>query len=513
MRPQFNLNAVHTSHGIPNANQLREFGFGTICVALSFPLWRSLPALFEVFIICALLGLCYLQRPRVFYLGLIFGLIFFTYNSTVWQNHSALLKQAPQWQILGLIEDIKITSQRTILKVSVMAPKALSEQKFQLIDSDPLKEYHHGQHWLLSVTIAPVPEHWHATKPYQRSLYGQNISATGWVNNSLLQDHTQSIRGQLFSEVQRFGVSKDSWLPALLLGIKPVESEFSSTLKNAGIIHLFVISGLHFAVVAGGFYWFLKRIDVMTYTRLSNRQSRLLICLALILAGYFYVDVVGAQGPAQRAFVAMCIGLLLRWLYVRVRFSDLLLWVFFYLVLTDPFCVVLASIYLTFGALLCIGFCAHWLPLNIDTRWEKIKGFVAFQMVFTVLFTPVQYHILGYIHPLSWLWNLLFIPIITLFFVPVGGVLLVIMYVNKLSNGMFEPIAQGGVLILDFLLEWLLNVLANHLTEPVYGSISLLGVLGSWLLIISGASLPVIWWGRCGVVVVGLGLLILGLTL
>ena len=513
MRPQLNISAERITQSVSNANKLRQLGGGTLCVALLFPFWPSSPTFFELFIICALLGLCYLQRRRVFYIGLLFGLIFFTYHTTRWQHNANVIKHTTTWQIVGVIEEVGYSSRGTKLRVSVNAPTVLSQQTFQLIDSNANVEYQHGQHWLFSIAITPVFEHWHATKPYQRRLFGQNIHATGWVQSSLLQHHSPSIRGQLFTELRRLGVNTDSWLPALLLGLKPRDNQLSTILKNAGIIHLFVISGLHFAVVAAAMYWLCIKVTGVCHMGLGYRQRRGLICIVLMLIGFMYVDLVGAQGPAQRAFVAMCVGLFLRLMYVRVRWCDLLVWVFFYLVVSNPFCVMLASVYLTFGALLCIGLCTHWLSLAQHSWWQKIQAFLAFQIVLTVLFTPIQYYVLGYIHPLSWLWNLLFIPIVTLFYVPTGLILMVIMYCNMSAHTVIDPFVQGWVSVLDVSLEWLIRGLEKVLTEPLYGTISSHSLVCSWLLVIAGASLPMNWWRRCSAVVMGLGLLILGITL
>ncbi len=484
-----------------------------MCVALTFPFWPSSPTSFECFIICALLGLCYLQQRRVFYLGSLFGLIFFTYHTILWQSNSVLLEQSANWRVYGVIKDTRATPRGTELLVSVISPKELSKQTLQVIDSTPNVKYEHGQHWLLSVAMTPVLAPWHATNSYHRRLFGNNIRATGWVQSSLLKRHSLSFRGQLLSELRRLGVHSDSWLTALLLGVKPSSSELSTTLKNAGIIHLFVISGLHFAVVATGMYWLFVRILGVCNVGYNHRNRRVLLCILIVLTGYFYVDLVGEQAPAQRAFVAMCIGLFLRLFYVRVRYCDILLCVFLILVLNNPFCVVLASVYLTFGALLSIGLCAHWLVLSANTLWQKIQAFFVFQIVLTVLFTPVQFHILGYIHLLSWLWNLLFIPIVTLFYVPAGIVLLVFIYLNMISHLMMDPFVQDCVFLLDASLEWLIRLLDRVLTEPFTGSMSLYSLLCSWLLMIAGASLPVVYWQRCCAVVIGLGLLILGITL
>ncbi len=94
-------------------------------------------------------------------------------------------------------------------------------------------------------------------------------------------------------------------LNAMLFGNRTLlSSSLRDAFQRTGTFHLFVVSGLHIALLATGLYWLLRRL------RLSEGPA-VLITIALTAA---YALLTGFGAPAQRALLMTSIYLLSLWL-------------------------------------------------------------------------------------------------------------------------------------------------------------------------------------------------------
>ena len=112
-------------------------------------------------------------------------------------------------------------------------------------------------------------------------------------------------RTQISNYIDNTLAARDASLyKALLIGDRSsIAPEVSETLKRAGIMHLWAISGMHLGLLAmltyAIVYWLLRRSDklILAY---NIKNIALLMTLPLLL---FYALLAGFQSPAVRAFI------------------------------------------------------------------------------------------------------------------------------------------------------------------------------------------------------------------
>ena len=117
--------------------------------------------------------------------------------------------------------------------------------------------------------------------------------------------------------------------------------------------------------------------------------------------------------------------------------------------------------WLSFLAVSAISIIVHCLSKSVRSLWDKVMAFIMIQIALTILLFPINIVIFGQIFPWSILANLWAIPIVTLFLVPVGMMLLC-MYLIKIQCDIssFDSILNSGM--------WLLNMGFNGLISGLH---------------------------------------------
>jgi competence protein ComEC len=178
------------------------------------------------------------------------------------------------------------------------------------------------------------------------------FAAQSWAATRL-QTFTDSRANGLLPHLLRLSPEDAAMLNAMLFGDR---THLTHALRNAfertGTFHLFVVSGLHVALLAGALFWFLRRL------RLSEGPAVLLT----ILSAFTYAELTGFGIPAQRALLMTSIYLIARWLDREITALNALGAAALAVLVLDPRALFEASFQMTFLVIVAIAGLA--IPLS-----------------------------------------------------------------------------------------------------------------------------------------------------
>jgi competence protein ComEC len=334
---------------------------------------------------------------------------------------------------------------------------------------------------------------------YEGWLFERGIRATGYVRkstvNARLADEAGGLPGAIERLRERTRARIQRSLPdqpyagvlaALAIGDQQaIAPELWRLFAATGITHLMSISGLHVTMIGGLLAWV-----VLALWRRSARLPLLLpaqkaAAMAGFLGAFLYALLAGFGVPAQRTFymlgvvaLAMLAGRTVA--APRVLGSALLL-----VLLLDPWAVLAAGFWLSFGAVALLFYIAngrlarrHWFVEWGRAQWAMTLGLMPVLLALFQQFSLVS--------PLA---NAVAIPVVSFLVTPLA-------LLGSLPG-------LGIVLQLaHFLLEWLMALLAwlaslpgalwqQHAPPPWAVPLALLGT--AWLLLPRG--FPARWLG------------------
>jgi competence protein ComEC len=268
------------------------------------------------------------------------------------------------------------------------------------------------------------------------------------------------------------------YMQSLLLGITDgVSPETEEMYDNLGLSHVLAISGLHVTLVSGMFVWSVERAGM-------PRRPALALTMVL-LAGY--VLIVGAGASAVRAGIMGAIGLLCQAGARQAEGRDVWGWALLLMLGYNPYYLWHLGFQLSFGVTLGL---IVLVPVGrrFFTRgpeWLRTSLAVTFAAQ-AVSFPFLIYHFHQF-SPLSWLVNLLAVPLLSMVVLPAGYLALLL--------GLIHPaLAVLPVRLASALLRWLhgplfwleeLAVPFSHWPHPQWWWIA---VYALFL-----AALPVLW--------------------
>jgi len=186
------------------------------------------------------------------------------------------------------------------------------------------------------------------------------------------------------------------------------------TFLRTGTNHLMAISGLHITMLAGlAFsltYAIWRRSETLTLA-LPARKAATLTGALFALA---YALMAGFSIPTQRTLYMLTVFAIALWLGRNVSIARVLAYALLVVVLLDPWAVLAAGFWLSFGAVAVISYALagrlrspHWLREAVTTQWAVTLGLMPL-----LLFMFQQVSIIS---PLA---NALAIPVVSLIVVP-----------------------------------------------------------------------------------------------
>ena len=192
----------------------------------------------------------------------------------------------------------------------------------------------------------------HVLRSTRPTLRCRIFAAQAWASGRL-QSFVNSAATRHLPQALQLTSEDASMLNAMLFGDRThLTHALRESFERTGTFHLFVVSGLHVALLAGGLFWFLRRL------RLPQGPAVLLT----ILIAFAYAELTGFGIPAQRALLMTAIYLIARWLDREITALNALGASALAVLVLDPRSLFEASFQMTFMVILAIAGLA--IPLN-----------------------------------------------------------------------------------------------------------------------------------------------------
>lgn len=292
-------------------------------------------------------------------------------------------------------------------------------------------------------------------------------------------------------------------LLALLTGD---ESLLSNTLKQQfqqlGISHLLAISGPHVLIFAFMLSWLIQRLIQHYCPHLYLWQPRqILLLLPFLLSVLVYVAFVGFEIPAIRTLLTALLASIFLFFRQSIRPFSLLIYSASILLLFDPFSILSAGFWLSYGAcfiLLRVYQTIAQLPQDQPITWtQKIflaaKALVESQSKIFIALLPL---VLIFFQQVSWIApvsNLIAIPLL-------GGVVVPLDILAACIWLIIPALGQFLFQINDFVLSILMSILdilqniAPHLYGVSYTPLMMVSlILGMLILFMPRGTIPKAW--------------------
>ena len=244
---------------------------------------------------------------------------------------------------------------------------------------------------------------------------GHESDAATWSPNGVVDRFRERLRQRLW----QLPLVHGDVIAALTIGdMAAIPADEIERYRRTGTMHLLVISGLHVAVVTALGFFVGRWAGLLL--GLPAKSAGISAALALA-AGY--VMLAGAGLSLLRAY-AMSVATLSALAGGRKSSpSAVFAYAMAVVLIIDPMAPLSAGFWLSFGAVTVL--LAFFSP-RPRLRSRTISALVA-QLVVVLAFAPASVSVTGLIHPLSVVVNLVVVPAVTLFVVPVSlaGVALV----------------------------------------------------------------------------------------
>lgn len=471
------------------------FTLGLAASILSLPWWPTLPPVWTCFIACIVFHFGW--KKRLWWLaGSALGL--------TWAVLSATLYQADVIHIISSTEDTTISGSVG----SLFSPKAGPQSiifDVDKINDKPLPFFRslrvrlywqsppfpqQGERWRLTVRLKPPYGRLNeAGFDAERYFVARRIHGKASLKNAERLTHTPSWRQSVLNaltpvlEPLRYG----RYLLALSLGERQwLTHEDWQILTHSGLAHLMAISGLHIGLA------FALGWQVGWGIRLLLPEWRLTLWWPLysaMLVALGYAALAGFSLPTQRALIALFVYASAKRMGVQVSPSTLLQITVLAVLMRDPFAGFSLSFWLSFAAVsaLCL---AHYLlsrrrefPATTYARliWRG-KQLVFIQLVLLIGMLPLQLGFFSGLSAAATPLNLLAVPWVGIFTVPLVFVALVVQFIAGSSVAVF--IWQAADWSLAPVI-WLADVARQAWLQPPPLSWlwSLLVAGGCWLMV------------------------------
>ena len=256
--------------------------------------------------------------------------------------------------------------------------------------------------------------------------------------------------------------------------------------QRTGITHLISISGSHVTTLSGLMfalcYWLWRRSARLTLWLSAQRAA----ALAGALTASAYVLLAGFGVPAQRTLYMLWVVAIALWSGRNIAPTRILSWALLVVVLIDPWSVLSAGFWLSFGAVAVLLFATgarvgklHWLHEWWRTQWAV-----------TLALAPILLLLFGQLSSVSPLANLFAIPLVEFLITPLT-------LLGSLP-GMDAPLHWAHALMAACV--WLLRILASwplwQQAEPSRWAVALALAGALWWLLPRG--FPARWLGAIG---------------
>jgi competence protein ComEC len=257
---------------------------------------------------------------------------------------------------------------------------------------------------------------------------------------------------------------------------------------RTGINHLVSISGLHVTMLAGMAFAFTHWLWRKKPQWMLHLPARKAATLAGVFAALMYALVAGFSIPTQRALYMLSVFALALLLGRHVSILRVLAYALFVVVLIDPWAVLAAGFWLSFGAVAFMAYAlggrlrpAHWLPNAISAQWAITLGLIPLLLAMFQQFSMIS--------PLA---NAVAIPVFSLIVVPLTliGSVLPIEWPLLLAH----EITAACMWVMEQMSALPASIWSQHAPPPWSIPLAVLAIF--WMLLPSG--FPLRWLGAIG---------------
>nr|WP_275115359.1 DNA internalization-related competence protein ComEC/Rec2 [Thiomicrorhabdus sediminis] len=327
---------------------------------------------------------------------------------------------------------------------------------------------------------------------YEAWLLQQGISAKGYISgvqynkNGLALASAKKLGSQSIFAADSWRyriselISKSAENPslaaiyqALLVGNKSlISDEQWQVFRQTGTTHLMAISGLHMGIMAMLGYLLFRGLWWVYLYRFESLNRPVLAASGALLLASLYLLVSGASIPTQRAWL-MVMALLI-FVFFRRHFNPwrALALAALMIVIWHPMSLLTVGFWLSFVAVAII-----FISLQVFKQAGYFKKLIAVQWFLTWGLAPLVVFYFGQLPLLSWLANLLVVPVVSLLGLPLLLGTTLMSAVNEFMSSYLWQISdfiwQGIWLYLQQLQQWSLT---HHLVLQ-YPQVSI-----GWLL-------------------------------
>lgn len=292
-----------------------------------------------------------------------------------------------------------------------------------------LTDFKKGDTWQFALRLRRPRAFWNpGSFDYQAELFQQNIAATGYLLENFPLRLLERANAYHFIDKLRqkinFNVKKDlenypllGLINALTTGMRSeITDKQWQIMRSTGTNHLFAISGLHLAFIAGIIYWIVRFIYCrIPYAALYIPTPQIASALTL-LSAMFYGALAGFAIPTQRALLmlsAYSLAIIQRRSITRWHSFHLALMI---ILIIEPFVILSASFWLSFTAVGLIFYA-------VSNRIKPLKNWRAgYRIQLTVSLGLIPLSLL-FFHQISWISfiaNLIAIPSIGFLILPLS---------------------------------------------------------------------------------------------
>ncbi len=489
-------------------------GIGLLQVQPALPSarWLALPALLSIVLLLPRRPHAVhdtLRRTGVAALCLVLGLAW-----AAWRADQRLSVRLPEhWQgvdivLIGVVSDLPQTDvrgERILFDVErVLTPRAPRLARIQLArywpaDGAHAALFHAGERWQLTVRLKrPYGTHNPHGFDLEAWMLERNIGAGGYVRAqpapwrldaraagpaAWLAAARESLRSRIratLGDAPYAGV-----IAALVLGDQnSIPHDQWRVFTRTGVNHLLSISGLHVTMIAAlagwGVAFFWRRLPRVA-ERWPARQAGLVAAVAAALA---YALLAGFQVPAQRTFFMLLVVAAAFWGRREARPFSALVWAVFVVLLIDPWAVLSAGFWLSFGAMAAIV----WASFGRLALPGSLRGWATVQLAVTLALAPALLLLFQQVSLVSPFANAVAIPVVSWLVTPLA---LLGVIVPPLWHPAAWLMAQlGTVLAWASSLPW--ASLARPAPEAWAVALALAGTL--WALLPRGFPLRPLGW-------------------
>jgi competence protein ComEC len=255
-----------------------------------------------------------------------------------------------------------------------------------------------GERWRLTVRLKRPHGNLNPDSfDYEAWLFERNIRATGYVRkaetNARIDEMVvapsyliERLRQRIRDRFQRVlgDAPYSGILVALAIGDqRAIDAGYWRTFARTGVTHLLSVSGLHVTMVAGFAAWLVgwgwRRVPWLML-RLPAQKT---MALAGFLAALIYALLAGFEVPAQRTLYMLSVVALALWTGRTTVVSRVLALALLVVLLLDPWAVLAAGFWLSFGAVGLLFYIGagrlgegHWLAAWGRAQWAVTVGMI-----------------------------------------------------------------------------------------------------------------------------------------